>query len=43
MRGKGVVHNGVTGDQLVTVVVKLPVDISDEDCIIWGKLKEAGF
>ena len=43
MRGKGVVHNGVTGDQLVTVVVKLPVELSDEQHSLWTEVKEAGF
>ncbi len=42
MRGKGVVHNGVTGDQLVTVVVKLPEELSDEQRALWTKVKEAG-
>ena len=42
MRGKGVVHNGVTGDQLVTVVVKLPVDLTDDQHALWTKVREAG-
>ena len=42
MRGKGVVHNGVTGDQLVTVVVILPIELSDEQLSLWKKIKEAG-
>ncbi len=40
MRGKGVSHNGVIGDQLVTVVVKLPVELTDETKSLWIKLKE---
>ncbi|MEA3267441.1 MAG: J domain-containing protein [Candidatus Fermentibacteria bacterium] len=43
MRSKGVVHNGVTGDQLVTVVVKLPADLNDEQRLLWTEVKEAGF
>ncbi len=42
MRGKGVVHNGVTGDQFVTVVVKLPVELSDDQRSLWTKIKETG-
>jgi molecular chaperone DnaJ len=40
MRGKGMVHNGVKGDQLVTVVVKLPVNLSEEQLSLWTKLRE---
>ncbi|MCK5034398.1 MAG: J domain-containing protein [Candidatus Sabulitectum sp.] len=43
MRGKGVIHNGVTGDQLVTVVVKLPAELNDEQRLLWTEIKEAGF
>lgn len=43
MRGKGVIHNGVTGDQLVTVVVKLPAELNDEQRLLWTEMKEAGF
>ncbi|MCK5132552.1 MAG: J domain-containing protein [Candidatus Sabulitectum sp.] len=43
MRGKGVVHNGITGDQLVTVVVKLPVELTAEQRSLWTKVREAGF
>lgn len=42
MRGKGISHNGVTGDQLVTVVVKLPVELTEEQRALWTELKEAG-
>ncbi|MCD4708587.1 MAG: J domain-containing protein [Candidatus Sabulitectum sp.] len=42
MRGKGVVHNGVTGDQLVSVVVKLPVNLTDDQRSLWIKIKESG-
>jgi molecular chaperone DnaJ len=42
LRGKGVAHNGVTGDQLVTVVVKLPKDIGEEQKTLWEKIKETG-
>jgi len=42
LRGKGVTHNGVTGDQLVTVVVKLPKDLTDEQKTLWEKIKETG-
>lgn len=41
MRGKGVVHNGVTGDQLVTVEVKIPEDINDEQKLLWEKIRES--
>ncbi|MCP4646697.1 MAG: J domain-containing protein, partial [bacterium] len=43
MRGKGVAHNGVTGDQLVTVVVRLPESLTEEQHSLWEKVKEAGF
>ncbi len=42
MRGRGVVHNGVKGDQLVTVKVKLPVNLSEEQRLLWTKIKETG-
>ncbi len=41
MRGKGVVHNGVKGDQLVTVVVKIPETIDDEQKLLWEKIRES--
>ena len=41
MRGKGVVHNGVTGDQLVTIVVKIPETIDDEQKLLWEKIRES--
>lgn len=42
LRGKGVTHNGVTGDQLVTVEVKLPVKLSETQKQIWEKVREEG-
>lgn len=40
LRGKGVTHNGVTGDQLVTIDVKLPEKLTDDQKRIWEKIKE---
>ncbi len=42
MRGRGVVHNGVKGDQLVTVVVKLPVELNKEQRSLWTEIKKTG-
>ncbi len=40
LRGKGVNHNGVTGDQLVTVVVKLPEKLTKTQKELWEKIRE---
>lgn len=42
LRGKGVIHNGITGDQLVTVKVKLPEKLTDAEKMLWEKIKEEG-
>ncbi len=41
MRGKGIIHNSITGDQLVTVVVKIPENINDEQKLLWEKIRES--
>ena len=40
LRGKGVSHNGVTGDQLVTVEVKLPVGLTESQKELWEKIRK---
>jgi len=40
LRGKGIIYNGVTGDQLVTIDVKLPEKLTEDQKKIWERIKE---
>jgi molecular chaperone DnaJ len=40
LRGKGLTRNGVTGDQLVTVEVRIPASLTPEQRKIWEQLKK---
>lgn len=42
LRGKGITHNGVTGDQLVTVEVKIPEVLSESQRKLWEKVRREG-
>jgi len=41
LRGKGITHNGITGDQLVTVEVKLPAKLTESQRKLWEKVRES--
>lgn len=42
IRGRGIAHNGVTGDQLVTLEVKLPVELTETQRELWKKVRSEG-
>lgn len=42
LRGKGISHNGVTGDQLVTVNVQLPQKLDDDHRRLWEEIRALG-
>ncbi len=41
LRGRGVEQNGLKGDQLVTIDVKLPEKLTDEQKRIWEKVRDS--